>query len=201
MDRKFALYTVGLAVTISLAGCLQDDPMPVAGTRISVADFSDQPSRSRVIFSSDDAAHLSVPAAQSLGDPTMHGGSVTLSNPQTGEFDAYNLPAANWTALPEPEQGYRYVDVMHEDGPCEYVSVTANTRLVAICRGAEVQFSLNAPTQGAIAIDVILGSFGGTRYCAVFGGHVMRDAPSSPGHPGSFLAMNAPAPTACDLVS
>jgi hypothetical protein len=196
MNRKLAVWTVGLAVTIPLTGCFEVD-QPVAGSRISVTSFADNPSHNRVVFLSNDATTLTVPEPQSAGDPTMNGGVITLQNPETGAFDSFTLPAKNWTMLHNPAGGYRYVDAMQHDGPCQYVSVTTGDRLVATCRGADLQYPMTEK-QGMVSINVILGTVGGTRYCAEFGGHVMRDDPCTPDQPGSFLAMNAPAPTACD---
>ncbi len=147
--------------------------------------------------------NITIPEPQSPGDPTMYGGYIQLYNPDTGETAIHLLPEKHWTTVPvyEPKQGYRYVDVDHESGPCEYVSVTDGDRLVAFCSGAEIQFSLDEPQQQALAINVVLGPLRGTRYCAFFGGDVMRDRPLADTGIASFLAKDAPAPTSCDPAS
>jgi len=176
-------------------GCFNDQP--VSGFRISVADFPAEPSHNYVFFSSKDAASLTVPAAESSGDPTMFGGTIELFNLDTGQQDAYNLPQKNWTALPAPEEGYSYLDSQHNDGPCEYVAVVAGERLIASCRGADVHFMLEQPQTGTLNFSLTLGTVGGTRYCAAFGGHVMRNISTAQAEVGSFLATDAPAPSNC----
>lgn len=186
-----------LPVVVAASSCFEGKP--VAGSRISVTNFANQPSRNSVSFLSKDAANLTVPARQSKGDPTMHGASIALSSPMTGQADGYSLPAENWTALPAPEEGYRYIDVHHSNGPCEYVAVFAGNHLAAICRGAGVHFMLDEPHQGTLNFSLTLGTAGGTHYCASFGGQVMRDVPMSQANVGRFLAMHAPAPPDCNV--
>lgn len=200
MNHSKQIYSVlALAVlpilTLGFSGCFED--RPVAGERISMTNFAHDPMRSSVFFSSTDV-HIMVPDMHSAGDPTMNGGFIQLRNPMTQESDVYNLPAANWTVLPAPEQGYRYLDMHHQDGPCQYVVVSAGKRLLASCRGAGVKFTLDEMHQGMLDISVTLGTAGGPRYCASFGGHVMRDVPVSETRAGSFQAVLAPAPASCE---
>jgi hypothetical protein len=192
--------TLGLLAILPLMvglgpGCFTDKP--VAGFRIAVTDFAKDPSHNYVFFSSNDAANLDTPAVDSLGDPTVHGGAIDLYNPTTGQEDVYNLPVENWMPLPAPQEGYGYLDVQHEKGPCEYVAVITGKRLVASCRGADVHFMLDEPQQGTLNFSLTLGTVGGTRYCAVFGGHVMRNISTAEADVGTFLAVDAPAPGNC----
>jgi hypothetical protein len=194
--RKLFALAAMLPLAAGLTGCFQDEP--VAGTKLSVTNFANNPRRNSVLVVADDTS-IMVPEAGSAGDPTMHGGFLQLLNPATHESDVYSLPAENWKALPAPAQGYSYVDVHHDHGPCEIVTVTAGERLVASCRGEDVKFSLDAPQQRALEVNLVVGTVGGARYCASFGGQVMRDVSASnmKNHVGSFLAMDAPAPEAC----
>lgn len=196
MNHKLAICSAALIVAASLSGCVGE--RPVAGKRISVSASTVNPSHNRVLFSSNDKENLTVPAPESNGDPTMHGGFVSVRNPETGAFDAYTLPAENWTTLPAPAQGYSYLDVKREHGPCEYASIEAGERLVASCRGEDVKFPMDEE-QGTLAVDLTLGMAGGTRYCAIFGGHVMRDVSTVKARLGSFIAMDAPAPASCAM--
>jgi hypothetical protein len=75
-----------------------------------------------------------------------------------------------------------------------------NGSVRASCRGAALEFGLTAPSQGAIAVRLDLGSK--TSYCALFGGHVIQDYGAGYGSSrdtGSFAAAKAPAPDSCAL--
>ncbi len=195
-----------LPLALTLQGCLDE---PVAGTRLAVRSFPAEPEHNSVFFWSKDSHIMLPPTGPTYASPTMYGGSVELYNPTTGKRDVYQLPAKNWKFVSVPHNSYRYVDVSQQDGPCQFVSVTEGQSLIALCRGSNVHFTLDEAQQGSLNINVILGYDDpkppnrvrrfGTRYCASFGGQVMRDSSTAHRAFGTFLAKNAPAPGACAI--
>ena len=67
-----------LPFMLGFGSCVPVDK-PVAGTRLSVTNYPDAPSRNAVFFVSEER-NLTVPMPQSPGDPTVNGASLTLSN-------------------------------------------------------------------------------------------------------------------------
>ena len=118
-------------------------------------------------------------------DPTVHGGFLEISNPETGEWARLGAPASGWsmntlgtvfrfrsTARAAP--GLRSVVVRHG----RKIKVKATT----------VGITLDERTQGVLAASLATGT---RRYCMLFGGEVRRD------EPGKFAARDAPAPASC----
>jgi len=151
--------------------------------------------RSLVVKSKD--PRLAASGLDGLGDPTLGGGTLTLTNPTTAESVSYPLPAVGWRARPKREPiaaGYQYSDPVGTYGPCHAVSLKSGRKLVIKCRGAGFGFTLDEASQGSLAVRLTTGSGiagEGFRYCLRFDGTVLDD------RPGLFLAKDAPAPPTC----
>ena len=90
---------------------------------------------------------------------------------------------------------YTYTDSTYANGPCRSVRVSAGV-IKARCKAtvAAIAYSLDEPTQAAMAVDF---ASGGTRYCTYFeSGSIRKDAGSTSGT-GQFKARQAPALWLC----
>jgi outer membrane protein assembly factor BamB len=167
----------------------------VSGAMLRLRDSGQPAARSLVVKSKD--PRLAASGLDGLGDPTLGGGTLTLTNPTTAESVSYPLPAAGWRARPKREPlaaGYQYSDPAGTYGPCHAVSLKSGRKLVIKCRGAAFAFTLDEASQGSLAVRLTTGSGiagEGFRYCLRFDGTVLDD------RPGLFLAKDAPAPPTC----
>ena len=118
-------------------------------------------------------------------DPTIHGGSLEISNPETGEWARLGTPASGWSMnalgtvfrfrnTTRGVRGVRSAVIRHG----RKIKVKAST----------VGITLDERTQGLLSAALATGN---RHYCMLFGGEVRRD------EPGKFAARNAPAPSAC----
>ena len=118
-------------------------------------------------------------------DPTIHGGSLEISNPETGEWARLGTPASGWSMnalgtvfrFRNPTRGARGVRS----------AVIRHGRKIKV-KASTVGITLDERTQGLLSAALATGN---RHYCMLFGGEVRRD------EPGKFAARNAPAPTAC----
>ncbi len=114
------------------------------------------------------------PAWGSAGDPTVAGsggGGATLTvynAAGSGETVSVTLPAANWRALgtASTPRGFRYSDPQRLAGPISKLVLNANGSLVLSGKGAAWPYTLDEPTQGAVAVRMQLGS--GIAWCTAF---------------------------------
>jgi hypothetical protein len=118
-------------------------------------------------------------------DPTIHGGSLEIGNPETGEWARLGTPASGWSMnalgtvfrfrnTTRGARGVRSAVIRHG----RKIKVKAST----------VGITLDERTQGLLSASLTTGN---RHYCMLFGGEVRRD------EPGKFAARNAPAPSAC----
>ena len=99
-----------------------------------------------------------------------------MVNPSTLEEQLIPLPAIHWKALGKPagSKGYKYRDRSLVSGPCKSAKVrTAQFKVV--CRGSGITYSLDEPSQGAVAVTLKLGT--DLPYCMSFGGHDLQGPP------------------------
>jgi hypothetical protein len=96
------------------------------------------------------------------------------------------LPCGGWTSNGS-NTVYRYRDAT--GATCKLVLVKHHALLKAVCKGAQVGIDLDA----GMAPVALVTTLNTERYCTEFGGAVVRDGSDQQ----SFLARNAPAPTAC----
>jgi len=162
----------------------------LSGKKLSVSDRSGDPAKRKIAVKSTDPSIGSTPADHPSA-PTVSGGFLEIINPVTGETDAFSLPAARWTGdgTPAGSRGYTYRDTGLVAGPCKKIRIANGKHLQASCKGAQIGFSLDEPSQGSLGITLTLGA--GNRYCMSFGGMILRDEPNR------FTAKDAPAPAAC----
>jgi hypothetical protein len=168
----------------------------LTGNKLLVKDKEAQPEKRKLVMVSKDRAGLAAPAPGAADDPTTSGAQLTLFNPTTHESDTYALPASGWEGLGNPpgSRGYKYRDTALANGPCKKVIWKAGSVLKALCKGAQIHYTLDEPSQGSLGIAFNAGS---TRLCAVFGGEVKRDRPAAGGQTGLFKAKDAPPATTC----
>ncbi|HEV7730715.1 MAG TPA: hypothetical protein VGR62_01070 [Candidatus Binatia bacterium] len=162
----------------------------VAGTTLAVADRPGQPAARAVKLLAKTGVGLSVSLD---ADPVLLGGALELRNPGTGETATFALPAAGWTARIGSKglDYFVYRDSARQYGPCTNVLIKTGS-LKATCKGAQIGFTLDEPSQGALAARLTTGNGAGARrYCMLFGGTVSQDQPNV------FKARAAAAPAAC----
>jgi len=172
-------------------------PHLVAGARLMLKDDTTQRT---LQFSSRDSQGLATAPAGTTADPTRHGATLQLFNPTTHEHTRLSLPAANWRGLGRPpgSRGYHYRDARRLVGPCSSVLLKPGHRLTVMCKGTQINYTLNEATQGSLVLSLTSGSGNGAaRYCATFGGSIVHDVPATPTRPGLFKAENAPPPAMC----
>jgi hypothetical protein len=152
----------------------------------------------QIKVSSQDAG-IAAPTAGSADDPRSVGAVLTVKNPSSGETTQISLPGAHWSGLGRPEGsgGYKYSDKDRVAGPCKS-GYWKPGKLKMVCTGPLVTYTLDEPTQGAIAAVVESGTL---RACAAFGGPfggtVLKDVPAASGRTGTFKVKSAPPPVAC----
>ena len=170
------------------------DVLPLGGY-LQVKDRAATPS-ARLVFLKANDLLLRAIVPGTPGDPTSDDGTLALTNPGSGETVTLALPAANWRPLGTPpgSKGFRYVAGSPAD-PCRTV-LLRGTRLTARCRGDQIGFSLDEPTQGTLGVRLTLGS-GALRYCFLFGGTIRRDTPATGDQVGYFQAVDAPRADVC----
>ncbi len=176
---------VGVVATLT-----RDGADPLAGSTLVVADRAGRPSSRSVKLTAKIGTDLDV----GLGaDPRLGGGALELRNPVTGELSSFPLPASGWTAR-EGAKGldyYSYRDRKRVAGPCTSIAIKGGS-LKATCKGEQIGFTLDEPSQGSLALRLTTGTGArARRYCLEFGGDVSQDGP------GSFRARGSDAPSVC----
>ena len=145
-------------------------------------------SNKRLALASKDTT-LAAPIPGTDSDPTIGGALLELANPTTGETATIVLPAENWTRS-------RRTTYKYSDDTCDRLIVRPG-RIAGRCRGAGIGLSLDEPSQGSLAVRLILG--GKDRYCILFGGQIRKDSSASATRVGRFISRNAPAPATCPV--
>jgi hypothetical protein len=180
------------------SGCTACVPLPpgqpVAGRKLQVLDKASDASKRKVSAQAKDPG-IVAPAPNGTTDPRVNGAVVELLNPSTGEHVSISLPAANWKGLGNPAgaSGYSYKDIAPLEGPCTSASLK-NGQWKVSCAGSQISFTLNESSQGSLSAQLRIGS---QKYCTLFGGTIVKDAPTVGASLGAFLAKNAPAPAIC----
>jgi hypothetical protein len=164
----------------------------VRTTALSLRDDPADPTRRRVTFKSatrkDGSANRIVPAPPgSGGDPTGGAGALLIvyDAAGTGEMVTVSLPATGWSAA---GSGYRFRSRAPGD-PITSVRVGPD-RIALKGRGAAWSYTLDAPTQGRVALRLALGS--DRSWCAAATPARARDDV-----PGRFVAHQVPPPALC----
>jgi Tol biopolymer transport system component len=172
-----------------------------AGGKLMLKDRDGDASKRKLAVLSKDPALVAPPPA-SGADPTQTGAELRLFNPGTQEQAAFALPSAGWKGLGTPPgaKGYKYIDKDLVNGPCKKVLIRPGKLLKAVCRGSQIAFTLDEPTQGLVAVRFSTGSgSAATSSCLRFGGTVVHDTQATAGKSGQFKAVDAPPPPACPV--
>lgn len=170
-----------------------DVSVQAAGKKLLIKDPGTADKRKLVLVIKDE--QISAPGAGSAADPILVGATLTLYNPTTAEQQSFALPSGGWEALGSPSgaKGYKYKDAALANGPCKKALIKPGKLIKAICRGAQITFTLDEPAQGRLALKFASGG-GTTIQCVDYAGAaVTEDAP------GIFMAKNAAAPAACPV--
>jgi outer membrane protein assembly factor BamB len=179
-----------VAGQVKLARLTGDDI--IGGSQLRILDPGGNPDARSLLFDSR------IGIDRPLQNPVSGGAVLEIHNPSTGESASFSLPAALWSEFGGfAAKAFQYSDPDRTAGPCTELRIT-DSRLTAKCSGSQLAFSLDEPSQGGIAVR--LTTVDGTgfehRYCALFGGTIVRDEGTDAGS-GIFLAKRAPAPTTC----
>jgi hypothetical protein len=175
------------------------DDCLVTGKKLTIRDHADDPARRRMGLTASERGRVLAGTVGSQSDPTIHGATLKIYDPATQQLAEIDLPAGNWTARRGGEKGYLYRDTAMADGPCVHVSIGPPTRLRMRCGGEQFGFTLGEPIREELVITLETG-IDATRYCMVFGGTIVSDAPAVGGQKGLFKAIKAPAPSLCPSV-
>jgi cysteine-rich repeat protein len=108
-------------------------------------------------------------------------GVILQIHAASGETADLSLPPCGWSSF---VGGYKF---KNRNLPTPVQSAVITTKIVKL-KARSVGISLDEASQGAIDVALLSGA---PRYCALFGGTVLRDAP------GYFFAKNTPRPFAC----
>jgi hypothetical protein len=127
------------------------------------------------------------PLPGSSVDPTLVGGELEISNPDTGERARFTTSARDW-AVSAVGTVFSFRNRL-ETGP------GAEVRAIVIKKRRRLKLSTRAlgitlDEEAQRALSVVLRT-GTRRYCVLFGGRIGKD------RPGRFVARRAPAPVAC----
>jgi outer membrane protein assembly factor BamB len=181
----------GVFAAVRIRGTDGADIRPISGERLLVQDKPLDASGSRLIVVSGDGAAI-WPDAGGMDDPTIHGATLEVRNPGTGETAMLDLPAPSWEVVGAGGSSFRYREAGF--GPCKAAIIRAGRLLKIRCKGAGIPITLDEPSQGALALQLTIGA---TRYCMLFGGEIRSDTQASPRTVGRFVARGADAPTSC----
>lgn len=158
-----------------------------AGKGLTLKQVVAKPAKTSLQVTADDDDY--VPGAPGeAADPTLHGATLTLRNPTSGESQVFDLPAASWTG-PGRKKGYKYAD-KQKVGPCAS-AVLKNGTWSAKCGGAQITYTLDEPAQGSLGATLKIGS---ETSCVLFGGTISKDLG---GEKPVFQGKKAPAPATC----
>jgi len=172
---------------------LRDDVVPPVNPKSRKLSFA-------VRTTADASGHRVVfPAIGGAGDPTLYGARAVVYNANgSGEQVVVDLPAAAWHHeghnYPPDDLG-RWVFTGLIGGVLWPIQKVYVKRDKITIRGGNAPwtYTLDAPSQGAVAVQLTLGT--GDTWCAV---GVPRSPAATYDRPGRFIAqMKTPAPDAC----
>ena len=163
MIARLALVVAVLGLTAPV----HSDPLPIPAVALTVKDDPIEPItpknrgfKLRSGTRKELVTHIVPPPFGSSGDPTLHGGMLTIFNvdgpPQSA---TYTLPAERWTVIGTPDnfKGYHFHDDTPADGPIVRVFVKPDKIFVA---GGKTNwtFLLGPVPQGRLAVRLALGN-------------------------------------------
>jgi len=180
-----------VAATLAPWAATAED-FPVTGKKLVIAQT---PGGTQLLaFTSRDVIRAPVPGGPD--DPTANGATlqVTSGSAETAVFD---LPAANWL-VNSFGTVFRYKNVLAPAGPSavKVARIKNGSLLKVTAKGTGI--TLDELAQGSI--DLVLTS-GTRRYCARFGGTIVRDEPNRFIAKGAPLGVCPPPPTTTSTTS
>jgi len=166
-------------IRIPCAGVLGLAAVLSAGTAFAADPDELMPGRIVLIRTGTLAKFVAKPITPALFDlpdsdnnPIVEGGSLNIFDTAGSESDTYPLLPTGWKGLGNPagSKGYKYKGLGSIADPCRVVLVKQKV-VKAVCKGAGVQ--MVTPFGGNIGIILNVGT-ATKRYCAEFGGTVVR---------------------------
>ena len=139
----------------------------------------------RMLFLARSTA-IAAPTPGGPDDPTIVGATLAL-RAASGESAAFDLPASSWS-VNAAGTAYKFRNPSAPAGPSAVRMALVKDHATARVAARATGITLDEPSQGSIAVIFTSGTL---RFCASFGGDVVRD------QPGSFIARNAPPPASC----
>lgn len=168
--------------------------LPIGAAQLVIVDHPDATKRKIVFTSNDPRIVPKVPTVEDGIDPTTDGAVLQVYHAAgTGDHACFPLPASEWVAtIKRSRATLRYVDQDATVGPCKMVLVKGG-KLTLTCnaKARPIDYTLDEPTQQKVAVRF---RSGGTEYCALFGGTVVKDSAGK-----KFVAKNAAMPTTCPV--
>jgi hypothetical protein len=111
---------------------------------------------------------VTTPPMGGAEDPTLHGATLKIFNPTSGEKQEIFLPAENWVFTDSVGfGGYIYTDADQSEGPCTSVNFLEG-RIDVACDGPGLTFTLDEANQTAMGFSISTNP--STDICAFFHG-------------------------------
>jgi hypothetical protein len=179
MKRLLAVLVIAaLAPRAAIA-----EDFPVTGKKLVMVRT---PSGNEVfVFISRDVIRAPLPFGAE--DPTLVGATLVVRSGNSSESFTFDLPADHWTRNTSATT-YRYRNTQAPSGPSAVKMTRIRNGSLLKVSAKATGITLNEASQGSIEL---LFTSGTRRYCATFGGTIVRDMPDR------FYAKDAPAPGAC----
>ena len=173
-----------LAVILLLAvlGLARGADVHLAGSKLVVRQGTD--AERLVLVARDDVL---APLPGGTEDPTLVGGEVEISNPNTGERARFATSARDWSVNASATV-FRFENRLATGPGAEVRTIVIKNRKQLKISARALGITLDEDTQRALSVVVRTGT---RRYCFLFGGKIGKDKP------GRFVAHKAPAPAAC----
>src|SRR3989475_820806 len=179
---RFRMATAAVALLMLGTGSARATDRLIPGRKLSL---SARAGRQRLAFAAKSPV-IVVPTPQGSDDPTSVGATLRIVNPASGESASFDLPASHWSRNASGTL-YKFKNSAAPAPPSEVkIALLRTGRLKVSARASGI--TLNELSQGSIGVVLSAGS---VRYCALFGGQILRNGP------GRFSAKNAPAPSSC----
>jgi|KBSSwiStaDraftv2_1062776.scaffolds.fasta_scaffold95876_3 hypothetical protein len=147
--------------------------------------------QNRFLYISNDPSIIFGGTADS-DTPSLHGASLVVFNPTSGECQCIQMPASNWE-VGEDGRRYAYHDPGTVDGPIKLVQIR-DGKLKVTGKGNKLTgITLDETTQGTIAMNFRSGN-SATKLCSTFSGLSVRVDRVT-----AFIGTDSPPGGACDV--
>jgi hypothetical protein len=162
-----------------------DSGTPLAGKKLLLKGKTDDPQKRALKLVAKDPDVGTGAENRGPGDPTVHGGSLTVFSASGGFDKTYDLPALNWHLKGKPgkNKGYK----LKSADPIKTVLVKLGKSLKVVAKGEALAHTLDADPN-PVHVELRLGA---QVYCLTFGGQTKFKAGKM------YMAKKAKAPDAC----